>query len=52
MDAVDYELSSKKGIVLIFRCRKCGQTTRNMAAHEDPVAPDDYALILSLKARG
>ena len=49
MDAIDYELSSKKGLVLIYRCRRCGEVTRNMAAQEDPLQPDDYALILRLK---
>ena len=51
MDAIDYELSSKKGLVLVYRCRKCGEVTRNMAAHEDPVLADDYARILALKPR-
>ena len=48
MDAVGYELSAKKGVVLIFRCRRCQQLTRNMAANEDPITPDNYELILSL----
>ena len=51
MDAIDYELSSKKGLVLVYRCRRCGEVTRNMAAHEDPVQADDYARILALKPR-
>lgn len=48
MDAVGYELDGKKGLVLIFRCRRCQAVTRNIAAHEDPDAPDDYARILRL----
>ncbi len=51
MDAIDYELSGKKGLVLVFRCRRCGAVTRNMAAHEDPAEADDYARILQLKLR-
>ena len=51
MEAVDYELDAKKGIVLIFRCRRCHAQTRNMAAHTDPHAPDDYDAILRLKNR-
>jgi predicted RNA-binding Zn-ribbon protein involved in translation (DUF1610 family) len=51
MDAIDYELSGKKGLVLIFRCRRCGAVTRNIAAHEDPAQPDDYARILQIKHR-
>lgn len=49
MDAVDYELDSKKGLVLIFLCRKCQQQLRTVAANEDPIAADDYAKILALK---
>jgi hypothetical protein len=49
MDAVAYETSAKKGLVLVFLCRKCGAETRNMAAHEDPGMPDDYDKILKLK---
>jgi DNA-directed RNA polymerase subunit RPC12/RpoP len=48
MDAVAYETSGKKGLMLVFRCRRCGAETRNMAAHEDPVMPDDYDKILKL----
>ena len=48
MDAVGYELEGKKGLVLLFRCRLCAQSTRTMAAHEDLAAPDDYARILAL----
>lgn len=51
MDAVSYELSGKKGIMLIFRCRRCGGTGRNMAAHEDRNQPDDYGKILEITAR-
>ena len=49
MDAVDYELDGKKGLVLIFRCRRCQELLRTMAAHEDAQAADDYARILALK---
>jgi hypothetical protein len=49
MDLVDYELSSKKGLVLIFRCRRCQSLTRNVAALDDPLAADDYDQILACK---
>ncbi len=49
MDAVGYELDGKKGLVLRFKCRACGAETRNVAAHEDPVMPDDYDKILRLR---
>jgi hypothetical protein len=48
MDAIGYELDGKKGLVLIFQCRRCRARTRNVAAHEDPDQPDDYAAILRL----
>ncbi|MCX6108974.1 MAG: RNHCP domain-containing protein [Proteobacteria bacterium] len=51
MDAIAYELSGKKGLVLVFRCRRCSQITRNVAAHEDPDGADDYARILRLLGR-
>ncbi len=49
MDAVDYDLDGKKGLILIFECRKCRQTLRTMSAYQDPLSPDDYARILALK---
>jgi hypothetical protein len=49
MQAIGYELNPKKGLVLIFRCRRCQQVTRNMAAQEDANCPDDYDLILKLQ---
>jgi len=52
MDAFDYDLDAKKGLMLIFRCRLCAAVTRNIAAHEDPAMPDDYQLILRLKVGG
>ncbi len=51
LKAFAYELDSKKGLVLKFRCETCGAETRNMANHEDPVSPDDYEKILSLSRR-
>jgi predicted RNA-binding Zn-ribbon protein involved in translation (DUF1610 family) len=48
MDAVGYETDGKKGLVLLFKCRRCGEATRTVAAHEDQTAPDDYARILKL----
>jgi len=50
MDAVDYELDAKKGIVIIYVCRRCKERTRNMSAHEDGTMADDYAGILALKS--
>ena len=51
MKAVGYEINGKKGIVLVFRCLKCGDKTRNKAAAEDPFVADDFDAILSLSHR-
>lgn len=51
MDAVGYELDGKKGIMLLFKCRKCLAPTRTMAAHEDPAQADDYDRILALSKK-
>jgi DNA-directed RNA polymerase subunit RPC12/RpoP len=48
LEAIGYDLDSKKGIVLIFRCAKCGQETRNKANRDDPLCPDNYDKILLL----
>jgi hypothetical protein len=47
MDMVGYETHSKKGLVLLFKCRRCGGGGKNIAAHEDPVQPDRYEMILA-----
>jgi hypothetical protein len=49
MRAYGYEMTSKKGLVLLFRCDHCGAETRNVSAYEDDQAPDNYDLILKLK---
>lgn len=49
MDAIDYELDGKKGLILVYRCRKCGAQARNIAAREDRILDDDYDRILALK---
>ncbi len=48
MEAIGYELSGKKGLVLIFKCKRCGEITKNVATLEDSSTPDDYDLILKL----
>ena len=48
LEAISYDLDPKKGIVLIFRCAKCGQETRNKANRDDTLCPDNYDKILLL----
>ncbi|MES2746234.1 MAG: RNHCP domain-containing protein [Bdellovibrionota bacterium] len=45
---IGYELHSKKGLMIQFECKSCGQHTRNIALMDDRYAVDNYDLILSL----
>jgi len=45
---IGVEHSGKKGWVILFRCERCGASRRNKAALGDPVAPDDFALLVAL----
>lgn len=47
LKATGYELDGKKGIVLIFKCERCGAVTRNKAMRDGEM-PDDYEKILAL----
>lgn len=46
LEPIGVELDSKKGYVIIFRCRKCGAIKRNKAAKDD-----NMDLIINLTAR-
>ena len=35
LEPVSLEIDSKKGYVIIYRCKKCGQIRRNKAAKDD-----------------
>ena len=48
LQPIDYELSGKKGIILVFKCKKCGEISRNIAALQGETTPDDYDLILRI----
>ena len=39
MDAVSITQSSKKGLVITHRCRKCGKETNNKCAEDDDTLP-------------
>lgn len=32
---IDIEINSKKGIVIVFKCEKCGEIRKNVAAEDD-----------------
>ncbi len=48
---IAYELHSKKGLMLHFRCERCQARNRTIALLDDPYAADDYQLILTLSAK-
>lgn len=37
LEPIGLELSSKKGYVIIFRCKKCGEIRKNKAAKDDNI---------------
>ena len=47
---ISAEPDPKKGYVIITRCDKCGGISRNKAAHEAKVQPDDLDFIIKLTA--
>jgi hypothetical protein len=51
MTPIGYRPHGKKGLILFFRCTRCGEVHNNKAFTEDPLASDDMDKILSLGAR-
>ena len=45
LEPIQVELDSKKGYVIVFKCKKCGKIRRNKAAEDD-----DMDLIIKLTA--
>ena len=45
MEPIGVALDSKKGYVILFKCRKCGAIRKNKAAEDD-----DMDLIIKLSA--
>ena len=52
LEPVGVEHSGKKGWVVVHRCTRCGAVRRNKAALDDPVAPDDFEVIVRLSKPG
>lgn len=46
-----YEMSPKKGVVILFKCTKCGFVGKNKAALNDPIQPDLFDAVLKLSNR-
>lgn len=45
------EVDSRRGFMIIYRCKKCGAIKRNKSAHDAKVQPDDMDLLIALTAR-
>jgi len=45
---IGYELSGKKGLVILFKCSRCGEENKNVASLDCTNQPDDYDSILGL----
>ena len=43
LEPVAVENSSKKGYIIIFKCKKCGQISRNKSASDD-----DFSMLLEI----
>lgn len=50
MDAVKSEPDPKKGFILYYVCRKCGEKRRCKAAYGVKIQPDDLSKLIALTA--
>jgi predicted GIY-YIG superfamily endonuclease/DNA-directed RNA polymerase subunit RPC12/RpoP len=48
---IGVETSGRKGYVILYRCKKCGERTRAKAALKSTVQPDDFEKIIELSRR-
>ena len=48
---VGYETESKRGLMIHFECKKCGQKGRNKALLEDQNMADSYDAILEISRK-
>ena len=46
LEPIGVEINSKKGYMILFKCKKCGELRKNKAAKDD-----DMNLIISLTAK-
>ena len=50
LEPVSAVTDPRKGYIIIYKCRKCGEMHRNRAAHDASVQPDDLGKIIRLTA--
>lgn len=51
LEPVAIETHSKKGYMVVHRCKRCGHVVRNKLALEDPEQPDKFEKMLELMRR-
>ena len=51
MEPITAEVDSKKGYIIIHKCKKCGAISRNRSAHLAKVQPDDIKKLIALTAK-
>ncbi len=51
MEPIAAEVDSKKGFIIVHKCKKCGAISRNRSAHEAKVQPDDIKKLIALTAK-
>ena len=51
LEPIGLETNSKKGYVIVFKCKKCGAISRNRSAHMAKVQPDDIKKLIALTAK-
>ncbi|WP_026974843.1 RNHCP domain-containing protein [Alicyclobacillus contaminans] len=52
MEPVRVEYHSKKGYQIVHRCLRCGHESRNVAALDDELQPDNLEMLLQLMRNG
>ena len=48
LEPIGVEISSKKGYVIVHKCKKCGEIRPNKAFPEAKIQPDDINKLISL----
>jgi hypothetical protein len=51
LEPIGVLVDARKGYVIVYRCRSCGELRRNRAALDDPDCPDDFDVLLRLSRR-
>lgn len=52
LEPISCEPDPKKGFIIVYRCRSCGEIRRCRSAHEAAVQPDNMELLIRLTACG